>query len=1145
MAQLVTGAIGAAVGYVVSGFNPAGAYWGWTIGVAVGTVLFPPEGIDQVGPQLGDKGVQTSTYGAPIPVVYGTIRTAGNIIWATDIVEKTHVDKVGGKGGPSVTSTTFTYYGNIAVGICEGEAELLRIWANGKLIYDISGIAVVDIQKPGVEFTFYNGSETQLPDPLIESVEGIGQVPAHRGLCYIVFDELPLADYGNGIPQLTFEVTRVAQNRAYSTPAINTDATFKRDLNYVDWTRALNIRVKAANSKDANITELSFLDLETMTSIEKTCPDDFPNTTQFDSVIGTLPNSKNLVFRVRDGATPDFYYIEVSPDTFAEVSRVTDDLGSTILTFDDRANKKNAFHIGFSVRGTEFIAWQTWGGNRAWLYESGVGTVGALIPVISGVSNFLPMPDTGFTGGFYETRDDVLGTNFTITKREFRYVDISVNDYTPTTTVVATIPITDIHPDWISFSGIHYSMVDEVDGNIVAILYGPAPLAIKVDVTTGDLLWVSKQLDLDIPFLARGFPTRSLLLDGRYGWVSRTEISYELDLATGAVTQIESGYADAVIYDGMAYNSRTRVATTMMALYYIGRKIGLPTTVQAVMDDLTGKAGLAPADVDTSALASLSLPGYMMSRNMQAKAAMEPLANLYLFDVVEVDDILEFVPRGGAVAGTLTEQDLVVEGDKGTPIAEIRGAETELPAEINVSYMDPNNDYHQITHRARRILSPVSEVDSTNKLNLQVAAALDPDFVKAQAQILLTASWVERVTRAMIASRPFLKYVPTDVITLTLDDGRTVRTRIITAEIGQNLSYSLFAVEEDSAQYSSSATADSGSGVPGQTVQSAAALRLILVRSPLLRDEDDVGRSYSSYYYFMGVIGSGSLGVGLLYQSDTGDGYEQIGSVTSEPTWGYAVDSLPDIPFDEKWQQDNINTLNVVLKNELSTLQSVTFDQLLAGSTNAFALIHSNGDVELMKFQTVVAEADGTFTLSGLLRGRRGTDPFTEGHSGGDIFVMLDATGSIATTTLGNLDVDKYMKAVPAGSLLENAQELIEANPGNDLKPYAPVWVESDGALWGTDIDFSWIRRTRIGGELRNLTGTVLVNEDTEEYEAEIWDGITLKRTFTGLTTPAFTYTVAQQTADSWTPSEVSVIVYQVSAQVGRGFPSYKTVIGV
>ena len=54
----------------------------------------------------------------------------------------------------------------------------------------------------------YTGSESQTPDPLIVAKEGADNAPAYRGLAYVVFERLPLADFGNRIPQLSFEVMR-------------------------------------------------------------------------------------------------------------------------------------------------------------------------------------------------------------------------------------------------------------------------------------------------------------------------------------------------------------------------------------------------------------------------------------------------------------------------------------------------------------------------------------------------------------------------------------------------------------------------------------------------------------------------------------------------------------------------------------------------------------------------------------------------------------------------------------------------------------------------------------------------------------------------------------------------------------------------
>src|SRR5262249_43186735 len=48
----------------------------------------------------------------------------------------------------------------------------------------------------------------QTPDPLIVAKEGSGNAPAYRGTAYVVFERLPLGNFGNRIPQVSFEVTR-------------------------------------------------------------------------------------------------------------------------------------------------------------------------------------------------------------------------------------------------------------------------------------------------------------------------------------------------------------------------------------------------------------------------------------------------------------------------------------------------------------------------------------------------------------------------------------------------------------------------------------------------------------------------------------------------------------------------------------------------------------------------------------------------------------------------------------------------------------------------------------------------------------------------------------------------------------------------
>ncbi len=80
-------------------------------------------------------------------------------------------------------------------------ARVGRIWADGKLLRGADGDFNVSTQ-----FRFYPGTEDQEPDSFIASNEGLEKTPAYRGLALAVFEDLELAEFGNRIPFLTFEI---------------------------------------------------------------------------------------------------------------------------------------------------------------------------------------------------------------------------------------------------------------------------------------------------------------------------------------------------------------------------------------------------------------------------------------------------------------------------------------------------------------------------------------------------------------------------------------------------------------------------------------------------------------------------------------------------------------------------------------------------------------------------------------------------------------------------------------------------------------------------------------------------------------------------------------------------------------------------
>ncbi len=207
MATILLSAAGAAIGGSVGGTlaGLSSVVVGRAIGATLGRV------IDQRLMGAGSDPVETgkierfrltrASDGAPIAQVYGRMRVGGQVIWASDFQE-TASTSGGGKGAPAApTTTTYSYSVSLAIAVCEGEiASIGRIWADGE-----------EVARDTLNLRVYTGSKDQLPDPVMEAIEGPGQVPAYRGTAYVVMEDLPLEPFGSRVPQFSFEVIRAEQ----------------------------------------------------------------------------------------------------------------------------------------------------------------------------------------------------------------------------------------------------------------------------------------------------------------------------------------------------------------------------------------------------------------------------------------------------------------------------------------------------------------------------------------------------------------------------------------------------------------------------------------------------------------------------------------------------------------------------------------------------------------------------------------------------------------------------------------------------------------------------------------------------------------------------------------------------------------------
>ncbi len=198
-------ALGGSVGGTVLGLSMA------TIGRAAGAAI--GRRIDQQLLGSGSEPVETgrvdrfrltsAAEGADIQQIYGRMRVPGQVIWASSFNEQRSTSG-GGKGGPPEPEvTTYSYTVSMAVALCEGEINRVgRIWADG-----------AEVSRADLNMRVYSGSSDQLPDPKIAAIEGADNTPAYRGTAYVVFENLGLGQFGNRIPQFTFEVIRASAGK--------------------------------------------------------------------------------------------------------------------------------------------------------------------------------------------------------------------------------------------------------------------------------------------------------------------------------------------------------------------------------------------------------------------------------------------------------------------------------------------------------------------------------------------------------------------------------------------------------------------------------------------------------------------------------------------------------------------------------------------------------------------------------------------------------------------------------------------------------------------------------------------------------------------------------------------------------------------
>lgn len=1077
------GMLGSALGLGIPALGLSGFAVGWTIGgLAANALLADDQTVH--GPRLSSLEPPSSSYNKVIPEVLGKHPIRGNFIWAMPIREVETENEEGGKGGGSVTSVTYQYYASFAVAFAAGPAEVPKIWLNDKLVWDQTSTEVME-QYPGV-ITVYTGTETQQPDALMESHEGVGNVPGHRGLVYVVFNNLPLANFGNAYPR---EVKGLVDSGAAAAKtaveAVTESWTFTRQ-----WC--------ATPDGDTIVTNLS-TNLHVLN-----IRDGAFNTTAFsisdDLYGGVIPDCDDEYFYSMDEASLACAVWKINILT-GEGTQITAGRSVDLSLFDGNTITCVG-DTGIYAKGENLM----YGDTRVSIdTECDIAGAGDIQEVIAGVGNDAWVIGTGGSNLYVSLyhRGELIQT---WTDTTYTYVDDR-------------------------YYGFYHGPTQSL------ILCSDAGVLYKWDTTTHMAVG-------SITGGASATYTESSLRCARYTgqsrfWTVHTGITgfRTIDLVDFASVNTEASgdWGTAETFYESVYDSRYNVlwwVSTTSADWFkfpLDRLAeGAQITVQSALESLSTSAGLDAADVDATDMSGDYITGYPLEQRVPIRQYVEPLAMGFFFDAVESDDQIKFVKRTGTSLATISQTDLVEISQE--LVEESITQEVELPNSIEVLFNNPDTDYQSHSTHAKRYDSAVL---TRQKRQIVFPYAITVTQAAAIPYKLLHLAWLEKRRYKFALPWEFLKYEPTDVITVEAY-GNSFPVTLERITLDENMALQCEGAAAGDVTYSLAASGQANLGYTADVLQAVGRTIFHIMDLPALRTQE-----LNDLYVQQAANGHTAVWYGCVIQKSTdGVDYSQVDSITAEATVGVVANTLADATATVI---DRTNTIEVLIQHGTAPTSS-TEAGIIADLSVNLALV---GD-EIIQFATVTAGTDGKYNLTGLIRGRYGTENEIGNHYSGERFILL-TEAAIRKLAMASTDVSttRWFRAISFGNATESGVVKSLTYTGNNLKPWSVVGVTGSWGGSPNDLTINWDRRSR---RLAAALWTPALQEGSEDYEVDIMSGSPLAVLRTITTTPSANgsvitaatqtclYDVADVIADGLTPGDpVTVRIYQLSETVGRG----------
>lgn len=1021
--------------------------------------LIDPETLQ--GAQFSGRSIAGSESGLARAIVFGTHVVEGRLMDGEDEPRLGTRTESAGKGGPEIEHDTalLTY----AIEICESSElrgtsvqGVIAVWEDEKLVYDVrpdSLVSAADNAKWMENKSFHFGNEGQAPSAALESIHGVGNVPAYVGTCRMDVVDEDLVLHGERIPRYRFLVSRCPVDPP-NFLLVTGQAKFPGHPMYA-----------AAQASDIP----AFVGIEQSTGADATGLPYWYNGTWGVVSKDTVRYSRDNRLTWLEGERPATTFIENV--VAGHNGWLTIDTANTLyLNGAWYAADPPVDWLPSPIDGTLYISYASGKYWRCWYSQ----LLSADSP--SGPWTVVSIGSTGTGNPVITEWVDIIeyGVGLAasvITQDGKRSIRTSIDGAVWATVMMEISSSDPAWPHWPYW----LCRVTNDDDEESLVVY-----AWQGGIWTSSNAWAAL-LDPGIVGSTYSSGLYPYHMSGGRKIAAANGLAYIIGANNGVTNDSDK----CVTFDPFALEfSEPAVMPITGAIGIaasssqppVGGGVALPDVPEYYIDPVTGNvtgppnwiARMCSADLaeivracyrlgapqitdgmlDLSVLEGTVVMGCAVAElGATAADAIEPLRRTYMFDLPEYDGKIHARWRGGGTDWTI-DPSKVIAGEESSLDGK-RGLETTFPKSLQLTYVAPTIDYKPTTQTAENV-NP--DVFTTSEESYQVNISLSDDEAAQVADIMLKVMTTEREDEQKF-SLPIecAGMIPSDILTI---EGK--RYRVDQMRLEPNRVVVERAVYDRASAYYSNAAGVEGIRRPPPVSSLRGPTVFAVMNAPVLRDADDKAGVYVAA---AGLV-SGWKGA-IIQASRDGVTFENGPQSTTSATMGELTAELPSA---SRYAQDWTNTLSVTLYPLSGELDSVTHEQIIA-EANVAAIVYPSGKVEIIQFQSATEIAPRQYELTGLMRGRLDTTPGT--HAVGAKFVLLNDAIRFVAIKPEDLGKTLTFRCPALGTDQEaNATQTITFDTIESLREWQPyeVTVTPDYAdPNGAGYCVHWIGRGRLG----------------------------------------------------------------------------------